>query len=505
MMSLTSSVFFLFLLASVFLYYISGKKLQKLILLFSSIFFYVQVITVNRTKTLLVLAYVVLATYIGANVIDRCKGRLRTVAVTVFVSALVMALFVLKYVYNIAELCLGILQMSRDISWMRFASVMGISYFTLSAIGYLIDVYWESYKAEKNIVNVCLFVLYFPQLISGPVTRYNQMKIQFDAHQKLQYQNIAYGMRRMAWGYFKKLIISERFAMVQEVVFTNYQQYSGLRIIFAALCYMIQLYTDFSGCMDIVLGASQLYGITLPENFNGPFLSGTIKEFWQRWHITLGQWFKDYVMYPIQISKPFVKLGKKCKKKFGKNIGKKIPMYAAMSILWFLIGVWHGGTALYFVASAFIPCFYLIGSDLLQPFFTWIKRKLHVNTECFSYRMFERCRTVLLLCICWVFVCSDVVQNGINVLKHIVTNFVMLGAPKVTLELYNLSLRDAELMIGGVLLLILEHYCISKNSTLSQELDKQNVAFKYLVIYAEILLILFYGMVGNSTFIYFKF
>ncbi len=504
-MSLTSSGFFLFLLITVVLYYALKGKLQKYVLLFASIIFYVQVVTVNRTKVLMVLAYVVLVTYFGALFIDQCKGKLRTIAAMMSVSALVAALFVLKYLYNIAELVLSLFRIGSDISWLHFASVMGISYFTLSAIGYLIDVYWESYKAEKNPFNIGLFVLYFPQLVSGPVTRYNEMKKQFDVRHSLEYQNIACGMRRMAWGYFKKLVISERFAMVGPVIFTNFQAYSGIRIVFAALCYTVQLYTDFSGCMDIVLGASRLFGIVLPENFNGPFLSRTVKEFWQRWHMTLGQWFKDYVMYPVQISKPFVKLGKSCKKRFGKNVGKKIPMYAAMLILWFLIGVWHGGTALYFVASAFIPCFFLITGDLLQPFFTYIIHKLNINTNAFSYIMFQRIRTILLLCTCWIFVCSDVLQNGLNVFKHMVSNFMIIGAQEATLSLYNLSLRDLELMIGGVLLLVFEHYCLSKQSTVFEYLDKQNKIFKYAVIYAEILIILFYGMVGNSTFIYFKF
>lgn len=504
-MSLTNSSFFLFLLITVIIYYAFRGKLQKYVLLFASIVFYLQVVTVNKTKILLVLAYVVLVTYFGALFIDQCKGKLRTLAAVVSVGALIAVLSVMKYLYNIAGLLLSLFQIGKDISWLQFASVMGISYFTLSAIGYLIDVYWESYKAEKNPFNIGLFVLYFPQLISGPVTRYPQMKVQFEEGHPLEYRNITYGMRRMAWGYFKKLVISERFAIVKATVFADFQSYSGIRIVFSAICFAVQLYTDFSGCMDIVLGASKLFGIKLPENFNGPFLSRTVQEFWQRWHITLGQWFKDYVMYPIQISKPFVKLGKVCKKHFGKKIGKKIPMHLAMFTLWFLIGLWHGGIAVYFVASAFAPFLLLICSDWLQPLFTYIIKKCRINTECYSYRMFQRIRTALLICTCWIFICADLVRNGLQVLKHIVTNFIVLGAPEATLDLYGLSVRDMELMIAGLLLLVAEHYCLCKKSSLFEEMDKQNKLVKYAAIYAEILIILFYGMVGNSTFIYFKF
>ncbi len=503
-MSLTSSTYFLFLLVLVSVYYLVGKRLQKYVLFAASIFFYLQAIAADKTKVLLVLAYVVGITYLGALLIERLQGKTKTCVTVLAVGGLIAGLFVLKYAYNMVSMFAAIFKGTYDFSWLQFAAVMGISYFTLSAIGYLIDVYWGIYSAERNIVTVGLFVLYFPLVVSGPVVRFKQMKEQFMG-QRPDYDTIVNGARRMAWGYFKKLVLSERFAIVIPHIFENYQQYSGIQILFATLCYVLRLYTDFSGCMDIIMGSSELFGIRLPENFRAPFLSRTVQEFWQRWHMTLGGWFKDYVMYPVQMFGPLVSLGKKCKKRFGKNVGKKIPTYLAMFVLWLLIGVWHGGTAQYFVASALVPFVYLIVGDLLQPLWHKLDAKYAINRGSFSFRCMQCVRTTLLLCVCWVFVCTPTVKAGWEVLSHMVTKFLVPGTTALTQQLRGLDVRDVELMIGGILLLGAEHYCIEKDGSLFAAVDRQNKWFKYVLIYAEVLLIYVYGMVGSSSFIYFNF
>lgn len=504
-MTLTSVDFFLFLLAVFVLYYLSGRRLQKYVLLGASLFFYLQVVSISTYKVILILAYVILVTWLGALIIDKCKGRVRTIAVFLVVSALVAALFVLKYAYNMVSMLLTLFSMGGNVEWLQFAAVMGISYFTLSAIGYLMDVYWGTYKAEKNICLIALFLLYFPQLVSGPITRFPQMKEQFETHHKPEYSNVAYGMRRMIWGYFKKMMISERFALVVTAVYDNTAGQSGIWLLFATICYVIRLYTDFSGCMDIVLGASQLFGVVLPENFNAPFLSLTFKEFWQRWHITLGNWFKDYVMYPVQISKPMVNLGKKLKKRFGKNIGKRVPVYLAMLALWLLLGIWHGATAHYFVATGIVPYILLVGGDWFQPKFSEMVKKLKINADSFGFKLFQRLRTIFAICIGWVFICTEDVAEGLYVWKQIILHPWMPGATGITALLHELTSVDVVLMILGVLVLIAEHYYVSRQSSLTQVLDKQKTVVRGAVIYAELLLILFCGMVGSSSFIYFNF
>ena len=304
-MNLVSFDFIVFLIVVTVLFYVL-KGMQKYILFAASILFYFSISVVSKPKLLFLICYVIFVTYTGAILIEKSRGKIRNIVLAVTIAALVAVLVILKYAYNLCALFMEIFHVGGDISFLQFASVIGLSYFILSAIGYLIEVSWESYKAERNVVTVALFVYYFPQIISGPVTRFQSMKIQFDERKSLKYENIMYGIRRMLWGYFKKLVISERFGIIVTAIYGSYGNYSAVGIIGATLAYAVQLYTDFSGCMDIIMGVSELFGIKLPENFNAPFFSKSVQEFWQRWHITLGLWFKDYVMYPVQISKPMI-------------------------------------------------------------------------------------------------------------------------------------------------------------------------------------------------------
>ena len=323
-MSLTSASFFAFLLVTLVLYY-TAPKCQKYILLVASFVFFLKASPIGLGWMLLLMAYILLVTYGGAIYIEKRNGWQGTVATVLTIAGLTATLFLLKYAFNMGELFASVLTLDVNISWLNFVPIMGLSYFTLSAIGYVMDVRWQMYSAERNIATVALFIYYFPQVVSGPVTRFSQMREQLLTRTPLEYDNIEYGLRRMLWGYFKKLVISERFAMIVQTVYANPAEYGGADILIATLCYAVQLYTDFSGCMDIVIGTSSLFGVRLPENFRAPFFSKTVQEFWQRWHITLGLWFKDYVMYPVQISTPLVNLGKYCKRHYGKQMGKKFP------------------------------------------------------------------------------------------------------------------------------------------------------------------------------------
>lgn len=320
--------------------------------------------------------------------------------------------------------------------------MIGISYYALSTIGYLIDVFWGNCKAERNIADVLLFIFYFPQMISGPITRFSDMYKQFNQKRSINYDSITNGMRRMLWGYFKKLVISERFAIVVSCVYSDYCNYSLVGVALATLCYAVQLYTDFSGCMDIVIGASLLFGIVLPENFNAPFFAETIQKFWIRWHITLGLWFKEYLMYPVQKSRFVQNIGKKAKKIFGRKVGKKIPLYLPLIVLWTLIGIWHGGTVYYFIASAMIPCTLMILSDICKQRIRHIVLKLKINTECGSWKWFRRIRTLLLMCICWMVICSNGTYDAVNLLKHIIQNPINLTFYMSSMEIFGLSILD---------------------------------------------------------------
>ncbi|MCD7709348.1 MAG: hypothetical protein LUI02_05690, partial [Clostridiales bacterium] len=456
---------------------------------------------------LLQIAYAVAVTYLGARLVAmgaEVSLRRKRIAYICSLALLLVNLIALKYVYNLGSLLMQIAHNPADLTFMQLVAPIGISYFTLSAIGYLTDVYWESYPPEKNVVKIALLISYFPCIVSGPVVRYYEMSGQFSGRRDFDRQNISNAMRRMAWGYLKKMVVADKLAVIVSAVFASYSDYPGAMVLLALLCYAFQLYADFSGCMDICLGASMLYGVKLPENFDAPFFSRSLPEFWRRWHITLGTWFKDYVMYPVQKSRPLQALGKKSKKAFGKKVGKKIPLYLSTLVLWFLIGLWHGGTAVYFLASGLIPCIFLLGSDLLSPVFAKIVAALHIKTECFSYRWFQRIRTFLLMCGAWLFICAGSVSGGIRIFKYMFTSFHLSALRLSMLTNMGVGLKYFAIAIGLAAMLVVDW---SRNRKLpgTEVLDQQNLPVRWVALWLEILVIFVCANVGQSAFIYNQF
>ncbi len=176
---------------------------------------------------------------------------------------------------------------------------IGISYSTLETISYMTDVYRGTIKAEKNLAKVALFLSFFPQIMEGPISKFSETADSLYAGKSIEYSNLASGYQRILWGLFKKMMVADRLAPVIFKIFGDYEKYDGSAIAVAVVCYTIQLYTEFSGCMDIILGTGEIFGVKLPENFRQPFFAKNASDFWRRWHITLGRWLKDYVFYPL--------------------------------------------------------------------------------------------------------------------------------------------------------------------------------------------------------------
>ncbi len=503
-MSLTSLYFFVFLILLFILYY-CFQSFQQFILLAGSVAFYYAVSPNTYWKITAMLMYILIITYIGGRIIDTQAGRKKKIVFALAVFLLGALLVVTKYLYNVLELMHHFLSFSSDFSFLRVGSIVGISYFLLSAIGYLADVYMEICKSEKNIVRMSLFIFYFPQVISGPITRFTDMRRQFISQHKLNYDVVSHGVRRMIWGYLKKLVISERFAVIVNAVYQDYSSYSAIGILGATLCYAIQIYTDFSGCMDIVLGASELFGINLPENFRTPYMSQSYQEFYQRWHITLGNWMRDYVMYPVQKSRFIQKIGDKSRKVFGKKRGMMVSFYLAMFILWVFIGVWHGGTALYFMVSTLIPFVFLVISDFLQSQFKKLNMILKVDTDKQSFIWFRRARTWLVLCAIFLFLSAGSVHGGINVLRHMVNNPISFTTFEEAIANIGLNSKDVAIMLLGLIILLLSDIAEDMGTSLQEIMNRQNTAIRIFLILVEISSILFYGELGQSEFIYFKF
>lgn len=276
-------------------------------------------------------------------------------------------------------------------------TVLGASYVSFSVISYLADIYWERDKADRNFFKHALYVLFFPKISQGPIAKHKKLAQSLYEGGELTYKKLCFGSQRMLYGMFKKLVIAERLAMITRGILGDLNRWPGSMIAVAMVFAAIELYCDFSGYMDIALGFTECIGIEMEENFKRPFFSRSTSEFWRRWHITLGAWFKDYVYTPLVMSGTVKKLGKWCKKNIGKEFGNGLMKVIALSAVWLLTGLWHGTGACY-VAWGCLCGGVIIVSTLAEGYYKKALALLHVNTEAPSWKLFQILRTSAIFC-----------------------------------------------------------------------------------------------------------
>lgn len=316
----------------------------------------------------------------------------------------------------------------------------------------------------------------------------------------------------MLYGYAKKMILADRLSLYTSAVFGNLQAYEGLVILIAMFASAFQLYMDFSGCMDIVRGASQIFGVTLEHNFRHPFFSTSTAEFWRRWHITLGVWLREYVFYPLQRSGLFRKLKKWCKNKWGRGYEKKfnLPMYAGMFLTWFLIGFWHGGKWNYIWGSGLYYWMLITASNLMMPVFQRLTDVLRINTECFSWRLFQRSRTLVLFAFGLSFFRAENLSEGIAMWQAAFSvNNVNIFWDGSLLS-FGLDIIEWLIIFISFLLLIIAGLIrIMTGKHIWQWLNEQNIVFRDFILIVLILFIIIFGYYGPgvdaSEFIYQQF
>ena len=396
-MSITSFQFLALFAVSLVLYYLIPRKFQWLALLLYSVCFFVLSSTVFTGIYLLVN---IVVTWLCIRLIERAKvnGALewskRYLLMGIVTNVGVLA--VLKYsnfFISIINSGLRVIGMDFRFQETNFISPIGISFYTIISVGYLLDCYWsQTADSQTNLMKTALFIGYYPQMTSGPITKYQEMKEQLYVSHHFSYDKVAFGLQRILWGLFKKLVISTRVASIVNGIYGDLDSCRGLYIWTASFLFMLQLYTDFSGCMDIIMGASECYGIDLPENFRTPFFARSVQEYWQRWHITLGVWLRDYILYPILRTETWRKMTKWIKTHWGKKASKQIPSYLGMLCVWLLIGLWHGGGWKYILGMGlwFWGCIVL--SQVFQPVFKKMILFLRIDTESFSWHLFQSLR-----------------------------------------------------------------------------------------------------------------
>ncbi len=273
---------------------------------------------------------------------------------------------------------------------------MGISFYTFQTMGYLIDVYRAKADVEKNPAKLALFVSFFPQLVQGPISRFSELGAQLTSPHKFEAKTFTFGLQRILFGYFKKLVIADRVLVAMNTMLDAPENYRGVYVLLLILLYSIQIYADFTGGIDITIGIAEAMGIRLSENFDRPFSSRSTKEYWRRWHITMGTWFKDYIFTPFSVISPVMKLNKFLSGKIGRRAASKTVAYTASLVTWFLTGLWHGA-GWNFIVWGLLNCLVIIISEALEPTYKKFHDRFPRLTSSGAYGKFMAVRTFLLM------------------------------------------------------------------------------------------------------------
>lgn len=381
----------------------------------------------------------------------------------------------------------------------EYLKPLGLSFFILQSVSYLVDVYRQTIPADGNPLRLLLFVSFFPQIVEGPICRYGQTAQQLWEVQPIRYENLTAGLQRILWGLMKKLVVADRLNPFVEELFTHHAGYPGWLSLLGAVLYTVQLYMDFSGSMDAVCGTAQIFGITMPENFRRPFFSKSISEFWNRWHITLGTWFRDYIFYPVTMSGPMKKLTGSARKKLGNHFGPLLAGSVALLCVWFSNGLWHGAAWHYIFFGLYHFVLILLG-NCFAPYLKKANERLGFTPENKPFRVFQMLRTSVLVVFGeLIFRAENMAQAG-GMLKAIFTNFGPLrgcySTLKTALEASGCDVLDLLIVAVAVCIVLVVSILQEKGVEIRGSLNRKTTALRWAVWYALILFILIFGAYG---------
>lgn len=400
-MSLISMEFLLFVLAAVTGYYLIPRRFQWIWLLAFSYIYYVS----GGIRVTCFLLFTTVTTYLAGMWIEQAshdaqdkkaekRRRRQILAGTLVLNFGVLG--VLKYTNFVLGTISGMI--GGEFEPLNLLLPLGISFYTFQSMGYLLDVYWGRSQAEHNLFRFALFVSFFPQILQGPIGRFGSLGKQLYVPHSFERNKIEGGFLRILWGYFKKMVIADRIALFTATVFSDEGTPGGAILCIAVILSAVQIYSDFSGCMDIAAGVSQMFGIVLEKNFDHPFFAKSASEFWRRWHITLGVWFRDYVYMPLVISPRLIRLSGMAGRKAGKRAGRAVLTVVPLSVVWVLTGLWHGTGASYLVWGVYWGSLIIL-STVFAPEIRKMSKILHVDPEKKGWKVFRTIRTFLLFCI----------------------------------------------------------------------------------------------------------
>lgn len=528
-MLFTSYEFIAFLAVVFVLYYLVPKRAQwPLLLVFSYVFYYLAdwhyliFILVTTISTYLISIKMEQINALQKAYLDEHKGELSRekkkaykakmkakkwhwLLACLFLNIGILA--VTKYTNFVINNINTFLNDASKLQLVNMIIPMGISFYTFQTMGYIIDVYRGKQEAQKNPFKLALFVSFFPQLVQGPISRYGDLSQTLFSEHKFVGKNISFGLTRILWGYFKKVVIADRIITAVTTLVGNPETYTGTYVFIAMMFYAFELYCDFTGGIDITIGIAEVMGIRVAENFNLPYFSKNIKEYWNRWHITMGTWFTDYIFYPISVSGPMLKLSKWSRSHLGETIGKRVPVYLSSFVVWFATGIWHGA-AWNFIVWGLMNFVVIMISQEFEPLYAKFHKRFHVAGKA-PWEAFRIIRTILLMSCIRMFDCYRDVPLTFKMVGTMFTNVNLSVFTDGSLLELGVSAADyLVLIVGFVIVLGVSLYKYHKGAV--REALYTKPAFVYYGVMAVMFIgIIIFGAYGagydSSQFIYNQF
>ena len=382
---------------------------------------------------------------------------------------------------------------------------MGISFYTFKSISYLVDVYRKKYRAERNFFKFALYISFFLQLIQGPISRFDHISESLFTRHNYNHKDFVRGLYRLLWGYFKKMVIADRILPAVLTIVSDSETYNGAFALMGIMFYAVQIYADFSGGIDITIAIAEMLGIKVEENFIRPYFSKNVKEYWRRWHITMGAWFRDYVFYPLSVSTFMLKLSKFSRKRLGKSIGKRVPVYISALMVWFLTGLWHGA-GWNFVVWGLLNGLCILISDELKPVFAAFHKLIPIKKLPFrAYDAFSAIRTVFIMSSIRMLDCYGDV--GVT-FKAFFSIFWVNNWGKAVVTDLGITTADYLVLAVGVVILFVVSLA-SRTIDIRDRILAKNEIVWYPVLALLLVTILIFGVYGigydSSQFIYNRF
>jgi alginate O-acetyltransferase complex protein AlgI len=469
-------------------FYLFPRRWRWILLLVASYYFY---ISWNPEYIIILLAMTAIGYVSGLGLAREGQPQRKRIILALSLTACLAILFVFKYSYlsttflHLVSDRLGI----EPLKHYYLVLPLGISFYTFQTLSYILDVYRGVARPERHAGIYALFVSFFPHLSAGPIARANQLIPQLREDQTPEYEMIVSGLQRMAWGFFKKLVIADRLADMVNTVYANPSAYTGVALLLATYAFAVQIYCDFSGYADIAIGAARVLGFKLPENFQQPYFAESIPDFWRRWHITLYNWLRDYVFYPLG----------RAMRRAGFS-SASVPAIVIPTLLTMLAsGLWHG-TSWTFIIWGGLHGLYLIGSYFWNRAVS--RSHMWLQVPPIVGRTLNILLTFNLVSFAWIFFRANSLADALYIVQHL---FVTGESGVSVIELMPGGGYEWLIALAAILLLELVQWQQRKNGSLREVIRRQPAWLRWSAYYGLVMVILMFGKFGTVEFIYSRF